>query len=192
MSDIFTVIGYGNYIDSRINVKNRFNIKEKLLKNNYIVDDDQLNQLLDINDKCFIKQGDRIPNGWFYMYFIYKSYYIKECYYSGSNGLCPPEYDIKLHTITDEFTLRYIKSCGEKDIESLFSEDHVLNKRNVLFNKLEEMFISVQERLDKKEIECEQLYDENDRLKKEIKQVQINFKTFEDEIIRLNDIIKKL
>lgn len=32
--------------------------------------------------------------------------------------------------------------------------------------------------------------DENDRLKKEIKQFQINFKTFEDEIKRLNDIIK--
>ncbi len=46
--------------------------------------------------------------------------------------------------------------------------------------------------IDELKEQLDEKIDENDRLKKEIKQVQINFKTFQDEIVRLNDIIKQL
>ena len=171
--DLFESIGYVMYSGNKINVKNRFNMKEILLKKYNEFDTDKLESIVNLNDKCFMVIRFNNSPGWNKLYFIYKSYYIVESVLSTLHcGCCEPTYDITYHNITNYFTLLYIKSCGENDIEILLNESHILNQRNMLFDEMEKNLILIQKQLIKTEIDCNQLYDENCKLKEQLKSME--------------------
>ncbi len=148
------------------------------------------------NDKCIcvtIPTHSGVCNAGHITYAIYKTFYVIEYYY-GNNSY---EYNIKYHNIMDCVLLNCICVCNNRYvIESILNGEHILNtilnERNIVFNQMKDICMNLQSRLDKKEIEYEDLYDENRKLKEEIKQFKINYKTFENEIKRLNTIIDSM
>jgi hypothetical protein len=191
--------GYDNRTPNSINIKSTFDIKKTLLNNYTTIDDKQLNQILDINDKCFIKNIDRAQNSPYIKYFIYSSYYIieskSEIVHFGNHNY---SYDIKLHNITDSCILYIIKTLvNNASIKSFLEGSHplcdMLKERS---DRMTRLYLTTLDRLDKKELEYQQLYDENDKLIKELTEQllekYIQIKELKEQLLEKDRQIDKL
>lgn len=156
-------------------------IPEKIRKN--------INQSIETNEKCFVLYNN-LGSGSSVSYNIFRNYYIIER--SHGNGSCY-DYEYKSHNITKYENLKILSLCHNIDITRLVDEFEKQEKeyeisKNIETNKeLILMFI----KLTNKEVECDNLYDEIKKLKEEISQYHINFKTFTERIYELETIIKQ-
>jgi uncharacterized coiled-coil protein SlyX len=112
---------------------------------------------------------------------------------SGYSLPSPGQYSINnissIHTKLVDYVCKLMNnSSGDPNIINTIFTDVLIE----FINYINSIIYNQDKIIDELKEQLAEKIDENDRLKKEIKQVQINFKTFEDEIIRLNDIIKKL